>query len=241
VAEFIKLLYSALNDYGFAGVIGVGCILVFLALAYELGKTAIRRFFFRHKVKPSKKKPIVYESLFFPIVRRLIDHDVDQKFNLKCPKRQAMFRDLLKAKFNSMLEVLSELVKTDVDSMTTVDFRTYWIDALARYSTEWQNNAKVEGIPEIAITLYNEYHEKNDEIIYAFTNSVIDADNVHDSNTEKSIEILNMISTVNRISMKDARDAADAFNGELDDMVYKGYGKCDTCPRRSKCERFKDI
>ena len=238
MAEFIKVLLSAFNTYGFIGILGLGIILLIMALLYEAGKSFIRKYILSRKIGSTKKKLSINDSLFFPITRRLIAHDVDQRFTLNCLKRQAIFRDLLRIKFRSMLEVFTALVAIPVDIMSITDFRTYWIDALAQYTTAWQKEVREAGIPEIALELYVEHHQKNYEIIYDFMNSVIDADNVHDSNTEKSMEILNMIATINRISLKDARDAADAFNGELDDIVYREHGTCADCTRRNRCDRF---
>lgn len=158
-----------------------------------------------------------------------------------CPLRKCIFTKMLEIQLSSMKMVLTETASAKVDHMHRDEFQNFWISSIDRCFSTLEDKCKVAKLPPIALEKFVSMNENNEELIKILTYLICDSDSVYDSNSEKSLAIIDCIGAILDTFLITAERSIASINGKLSLVSFEGFTcmECsDDCPLRASLHKF---
>lgn len=138
------------------------------------------------------------------------------------PGRAKIFRDFLDYKFRAIRDTMETLIKTnDIARMPQMQFEPLMMDFLNDAMEAYDEEARKEGIPDVVLDKFALWHRGSVEQTSNFLLRVTQSP-WYGSNIQKTVAILDYLTTVMHSTLLDAQFTLSRLNGELDGLVYKG-------------------
>lgn len=225
VIDFLRLY----DTIGFGGICIALLVCSVFVVTYEvLKKLAIRLL---DKYLPEfvrKRNPL--KASFFNKLDVLIYYKVP-RLSVYCPLRKLIFSKLLKTYFQTWKDRAQEkVVDPTLDRLSNEEYTNFWKNFVYKTVDLGEERARQEGIPLIAVEKFRKELESTLRLIISTIDQVCGSYKVYDSNTEKTIAILDFLAILLDMSLIDAEKTIMAINGELSKIEYMGC-KCDECTK----------
>ncbi|MGQ4893444.1 MAG: hypothetical protein ACP6IQ_02325 [Candidatus Njordarchaeia archaeon] len=221
--QIIIVIAGLLKVYGILGLFFIGLIIVLLCLLYSLGKKIIELYI----PKCSEKNINPEESGTFLKIDNLLVYKIS-RLKIYCPLRKVIFKSLLRVHIGVYKEVLFNIIKADVNSMTTEQFRHYLENSLSMLFIQCREKYKENNLPEIAIEKFLEFNQSNEELLMKVMYQICDSEMVYDNNLEKLISFVDFVGAVLEMVLVSAENTLNELDGELSQVEYNGV-KCQHC------------
>lgn len=157
----------------------------------------------------------------FTRLRKYINYDI-QHFKLGEPLREAIFKDFLLFKFTALQKHFENfLSKGDLTKMSDGLYKSRMLECVDEIIKTYERKAVEEGIPNIVIIKFNNWHRNRIEAVYDYISQVCD-DDLFESNIIKTRMIFDFIVHINNFTLIDAKKTLIHMNGELSKETYKG-------------------
>lgn len=208
-----KITAYIIDTYGIYGVITIAILFVF----YKHGRSIFE------KLISLKFGSVFVNNTIFILNSKLV-YWIELKipsFELNEKVRTSILTDMLLIKFNLFKSKLALMETSDIDDISSNQLYNRIIKCLADITTEFDNKIRVEGIPEIVISRYNERHKKTYDYFLLTLESLILSD-VYDSNKCRlDVFHLLLIGYLQTIIL-DVEQILSTLNGSLSGKYYKG-------------------
>ena len=220
--EIFSLLAEIIHKNGLPFVL----IVLFLALLVGLGLLAFR--WADKKIENMKfgSQEYTQQELFnhalFQSIRKNISYDIH---NLVIGERlrEAIFRDFLKYVFAAFRDEFTHfLERGDLNKMDRALYKTRLIDTINNITTNYQSRALQEGIPEIVVERFTEWHSGRIQMAYDYMNDFCDSENLFQSNVARTKIVFDFFTHLLNLTIVDARKTLISLIGQLNPVVYKG-------------------
>lgn len=137
------------------------------------------------------------------------------------PGRAKIFRDFLDYKFRAIRDTMETLIKThDIARMPQMEYEPLMMDFLNDAMELYDAEALKAGIPQIVLDKFALWHRGSVEQTSNFLLRVTQSP-WYGSNIQKTVAILDYLTTVMHSTLLDAQFTLSRLNGELDGLVYK--------------------
>lgn len=136
--------------------------------------------------------------------------------------REAIFRDFLIFVFTSVKKEFTFFLENgDMEKMSSHLYLTRILECNDNVIKKYEQKAIDEGMPQIILTKFNEWHQCRIDSTYEFLKEVC-SDDIFLSNTDKTKVIFDFMVHILNMTIVDAKKTIVNLNGQLDDVVYKG-------------------
>jgi len=225
----IEILVHLHQTLGIGGLI-VGLIILGLSvLCYEIFKHFVM-LFINTKFPNFHKKKNPLKSVFFDKMNILIYYKVP-RLSIWCPLRRKIFKKMLRICFETWKSCAQDkAIQPEVDRFNSEEYMNFWKNFIYKTTDTWEDVALKDGIPEIAIEKYREVHKKTIGLIIGVVEQICSSVKVYDSNTEKTIAILDFTAILLDMALIDAETTVMQINGELSKITYEGL-QCQQCDK----------
>lgn len=138
------------------------------------------------------------------------------------PGRAKIFRDFLDLQFRVLRDNMHDLIRNhDIAKLPQMQFEPLMMDYLNHAIEEYETTAAKEGIPDIVMEKFALWHRGSTEQTSNFLLRVTQSP-WYGSNIQKTVAILDYLTTVMHSTLLDAQFTLSRLNGELDGLTYKG-------------------
>ena len=225
----IEILIHLHQTLGAGGLIAGLIILGLCVLSYEIAKHFILRFI-NNKFPNLHKHKNPLKSSFFNKMKILVYYKIP-RLSIWCPLRNKIFKKALKICFETWESRAREkIIEGDIDKFNSEEYLDFWKNFIYKTTDVWEEKAVGEGIPVIAIEKYRTVHTKTVSLIIGVVEQICGSVKVYESNTEKTIAILDFIAILLDMALIDAETTIKGINGELSKVVYEGVA-CQQCDK----------
>jgi hypothetical protein len=228
--DIAKWIDSLSNLYGNYGVVGLGLVILSLTAVLYIYKYFMNYRKNAKKEKPTKVKHIhPKDSVFFKDILASISYKIP-RMQFICSYRSAIFQTLLSAIYSALLEECKTMANKNVKELTNAELRREWEDTIDKASITWHSVCKKKGVFDFVIKEFDKYYSHNEELIKEIIASIIKTERVYESNEEKSMAILGVLSGILNLVLTDAERTCNSMNGRLKNLTFANE-KCkgETC------------
>ena len=135
--------------------------------------------------------------------------------------RNLVFHDLLKIKFETYLENLTNIEDGDkFTSLSKLDVYNAFVACIRSIDEEYKKRARNEGIPEIVIHKYDIWHSSSLEFVLHSAETMTTS-SVYKTNHEYINGIYSLITVLLELKIIEAEHTLTKLNGELTGIKYK--------------------
>jgi len=224
--DIFEIAVEAYKQFGLSGVFSAVLLMLILLLIYEVGRHFLTRLIDRFIPLHRKFNPL--KSSFYDKMDILIYYKTP-RMNIECPLREKIFKKILKICF-SCWKTRAQNKLLELDSLNPEEYLNFWRNFVYKTTDTWEAEAKQAGIPEIALIKFRVLHKRTLELMMSSIEQVCLSHNVYDTNSEKTIVILDFIAILLDMALIDAESTADQINGELSQLEFEGV-KCTNCDK----------
>lgn len=207
-----------IQDYGFMTVFagaGMFFLIKFVMLKYQ----QMERSMLEQSVADPKKHAF-FQKVDYILRYKLPDIKLSSK-GTYCEGRTAMFRDMLRTKFELWRDMVAKICAMDYEHMSSGDIRQTFtqetLDLVTEYESEWQKN----GVPKIVVSKFHEWHDNHAEMFLGTVDSIT-LGACFGSQREIINAILEMNMLMVLLTLLDAEKTLGDLNGEISGLEYKG-------------------
>lgn len=230
IFTFIKEVWAVA---GFLGLLAVTLMASVIIVAAALGKDFVMALFKKLQDRWNKTKVVNFaEHTIFYHLKLMIDHQIPV-IDIRCPLRNRIFKKLLDIKlkdFRTCVEALTNRFTQDDDLDLSVAFIAMFIE----HNHNWTESAKRAGVPEAAITKFNEFYNAYSKPLESIVQDLASSQKLLVNNkAEKLNIILDIIKSMIVASYLASEKTLNSLNGEISSVVFEGE-KCRNC--QPKCD-----
>jgi len=226
-----SVIVQVYQQHGIFAFLGLMVILLTLFAAYEvikaIGSKIIDK---RFKWWKKDEKFDLSAHSVFQKMDSMINHQIPN-MQMDCPLRDKIFKKLLTIRAKTLKKNLQEMAKKQW-SVSSEDMRVAWDSFFARVEYEWTNEAKVSGIPIIAIQRFIANNEGVSKVVTDLVSNLCTSGRMYDHNEEKIETIFEVLGSMEVSSIFSATDTLDSLNGEISNLTFEGE-QCHHC--QAKC------
>ena len=209
------------------GIIPGGILLALLLLWYfrkPLYKCVTRRV-----MKHRRSYPLSYHT-FFLRMDSWMRYDINH-IPFTDPFRKAVFNDFLSIKFDCCKKTLAEFVAREKlwKDKHPNEIKDEIITLLMECVAEYEEKARLKGIPEEVIAKFNKWHRSRVKVAISGIKAIT-ASQFYISNLSRVAAILDIFTITFHDTILDAERTLKDLNGDLDGMVYNGH----VCPSQDE-------
>jgi hypothetical protein len=212
-------LFNLASDYGLPFV-----ILVFIGyVLYVYGKHRL----FPH-VKDSLRvekldstAKLSYHSLFATINHRLNSEIPTLDLLPHKPVKQQMIRDLLSIYIRALFKVCKEIAETDMKDWAPEVWQDEIIKKISSINTEFVNNCKAHGIPDIVVEKFFRWNKSTQDIMFDGIMS-LGSSAIFNSNVARTNSLFFMVNLILVTTIADAEKTLKELNGDVHGQFYNG-------------------
>ena len=204
-----------INQVSQGGMIMVGAIAVFLAYKYFMGKMTIGKI--NKPVNHDFFNKIIYErDMKLPVIK--LNHK-----GKYCQGRTEIFKDMLRTKYTKWHDSTKQLMMCEcLPKLTSTELHTKVISSIMLFVDDYEKSWKDEGIPEIVISRFKEWHEQHTTILVSAISSIC-VGQCFNTNEEKLNAVLEIHKALIILTVLDAENTLGNLNGELSGLKYKKF------------------
>ena len=234
--ELMHHFVDKFENYGLKGLVFMAFLLVFAYLLYDFGKRCNIRFLNRfNKCRHiAPQKSVAFGKLDNMILYRI------GRMRVLCPLRKCIFSKILTIQLTMLRETLMEAAKTDVNRMGREEFQNFWINALNKCFSTFEEKCRTSKLPEIALNKFDQINENNEALIKVVAYQICDSDSIYDTNSEKSVAIIDFVGAISDTFLITAEKTISGMNGRLSLTSFEGMtcNECrPDCPLRASLQR----
>jgi hypothetical protein len=229
--EKIDALITMYRETGFWGIVSATLISFLLVAGYELIRGIMRQVL-EKRLPGIFAKPDHTKSGFFSLIDILIYFKIP-RMTIPCPLRRKIFSRLLVSYFTAFRDRAREKINLrDLDKLSPEELDGFWKTFIYTSVDRAEEAAIKDGIPAIAIEKYRVRFDKTLKLIILTSEQICGSSNVYDSNSEKTLAIMNFLGIFLDLALVDANETMMEINGELSQEEYAGV-RCSLC--RQEC------
>ena len=224
------------EKHGYLGVTFIAILALLCYFTVELIKYSFKTRFVQTKVLKKKKGEDLKKHLVFKTLQDLIKYKIDA-LHFECAMRKAIFKKILKTKYQIMHDGLLELTKEDWD-VSNAELRMRWDSFFASVQHKWVTECKNDGVPSIAINKFIDTSKDMDNIIKDTVEDICLNDPF--SGINNATAVFSLIPTMEVSALTSLNKALIGLNGELSNQMYQGVG-CETCDEGCEAKKVQNI
>lgn len=220
--DFELIILNIIQKYGIKSLYTIFTI----ASSYMLFKLLYK--WINNKLGEKRKIPIMpikqidlFNHPLFQKLRTYLNYEINHLV-IGEPLREAIFRDFLVIKFTCIRDgFLRFLEKGSLERMDSDTYQSRILECIDEIIKNYEEEAIKEGIPEIVLIKFNEWHKDRISAIYDFLRDIHDA-KIFTSNTARTYVVFDFIVHILNMTVLDAKRTLVNLNGELNKLEYKG-------------------
>ena len=196
-----------------------GAPLIITAIVLYAG---LRYLNMRLKRLEEKPLPCLERHHFFSVMERALKVTIPQ-MDIAEPGRALLARDFLRFKVESFSTKMLEFVRRpSLNDFPPEAFSSQISEVLSQCIQDYEERARREGIPEIYLRKFGEWHKQTVDMTLAYIDVLSQCEAQYHQNYERLASVLSWLEVAFQWTFVDAEKTLASLNGELDGVVYKG-------------------
>lgn len=235
MSDTAEKIFDIYTHFGAIGVVMVLVAFLVVSQFSDLGKRVNKVVV--EKIFNKKKKFNIPYDAFIRKIEHIRDYNI-KKVEIKCKKRREVFVDFATNRMNNFISFLKSIRDKDFSSLNNDELYYFFIEEI--YKTRENSSIEVSrmGIPYDVVERMIVIEEDEIKIFNSLVANICASNSDYISNGEKVAVVIDFLCALLSMTVVNAETAIDSLNGQLDDLVYRGYGcdncKDENCPKKKK-------